>query len=463
MLLEQLSGGKSGLRGKCVQPCRRIYRQGEAQGKFFSCLDFSVDVLAKILLDIPQIRAWKIEGRKKGPHYVYYTVTAYRLLRDHGKDPQAKKDALELLERALGRPGTHYNVLPQRPQSPVGTEFQTGSGLLVGRVKTESGKCYLSPREALLSGDMLRVGYEDEAGFGTQRVGKFVPKHGRYYLQLARSVPSGEMPVFLVDRMEPALRKKMAALEAGLTKPDPLREEMPPQADLQEKRSGKPEGHARAARSRSLEEMTVYWDLSKHPGGAYWLSADTLPAARRDTSGRISWWLPPVIWPSEEEAFAALVADLLRAGARKFVLNAPWQTAFFPEPKKMDLWAGPFCNTGNPKAVSVLKDLGFSGVIITPELGEEDILSFPGRSPLPLGIVTKGGFPLSIARILSQTLKPDVLFSSPKGEGAWARQHGSNYFLYPNWELDLSEKARPASGGRVSDVRHPAGAGAQRR
>ena len=83
-------GGKSGLRGRCVQPCRRFYHQKSQNGRFFSCYDLSIDVLVKVMLDIPAIHAWKIEGRKKGPHYVYYTTRAYQLLRDYArKDPQA--------------------------------------------------------------------------------------------------------------------------------------------------------------------------------------------------------------------------------------------------------------------------------------------------------------------------------------------------------------------------------------
>ncbi|MDO5483916.1 MAG: peptidase U32 family protein, partial [Desulfovibrionaceae bacterium] len=137
-------GGKSGLRGRCVQPCRRVYRQGgpaiqalwqqaqekkgeagqhrkpaapsspprpqksmprskEHSGRFFSCLDLSLDVLAKTLLDIPHLVSWKIEGRKKGPHYVYHVVTAYRILRDNPGDAKARKYAEEVLEMALGR------------------------------------------------------------------------------------------------------------------------------------------------------------------------------------------------------------------------------------------------------------------------------------------------------------------------------------------------------------------------
>ena len=72
-------GGKSGLRGRCVQPCRRIYTipaQTPNSGKpqktaCFSCRDLELDVLVKTLMPLKNVRMWKIEGRKKGPHYVY--------------------------------------------------------------------------------------------------------------------------------------------------------------------------------------------------------------------------------------------------------------------------------------------------------------------------------------------------------------------------------------------------------
>ena len=70
------------------------YTQKDQSKRFFSCQDLSLDVLVKVLRTIPQIRTWKIEGRKKGPHTVFYTVKAYRILRDHGTDPKMKKEAL---------------------------------------------------------------------------------------------------------------------------------------------------------------------------------------------------------------------------------------------------------------------------------------------------------------------------------------------------------------------------------
>ncbi len=455
-------GGKSGLRGRCVQPCRRVYAQGERRSKAFSCLDLSLAVLVKVLRDIPQIRTWKIEGRKKGPHYVYYTVTAYRMLRDHGRDPQAKKDALSLLAHALGRPGTHYHFLPQRPQNPVRVTEDTGSGLMIGRVKGGGGQAYLNPREALLPGDMLRVGTEDESWHGTRRVGKFVPKGGRFHLKVTGGRgPGSGVAVYLVDRLEPALGEKMAAVqaqgdahfrqvvrcdrkqgEAAAPNPFPVGA-----AGRQRPRhiGGPGKGALGGKKGADPVSLTVYRRLVRRPGPGetgYWLSQETRAAAAQDAGGKLHWWLPPVIWPEDEAAWEDLVQAVCRDGGRRFVLNAPWQVALFQHPGRCRLWAGPFCNTANPAAVTVLKSLGFDGVVASPELGGEDLLLLPRQSPLPLGLVTTGVFPLSISRCLADTLLPEVLFTSPKGEGAWARRQGSDYWIYPDWKLDLSEKQR---------------------
>ena len=219
-------GGRSGLRGRCVQPCRRSYIQGDRPQRLFSCQDLSLDVLVKVLLTIPRIRAWKIEGRKKGPHYVYYTVRAYRLLRDHLDDPEeksrVKKDAQDLLAYALGRPGTHFGFLPQRPQNPVQPKISTASGLFLGKLRGDARKPYLQPRIPLLQDDLVRFGYEDEKGHLLLRVPRAVPAKGRLFV----TPPGGSagQPAFLIDRREDQLTRILAELEANLTPPDPAAE-----------------------------------------------------------------------------------------------------------------------------------------------------------------------------------------------------------------------------------------------
>lgn len=428
-------GGKSGLRGRCVQPCRRLYSHNKQTAKFFSCQDLSVDVLAKILLSIPQVRAWKIEGRKKGPHYVFNTVQAYRILRDQGSDPKMKKEALQLLAGALGRIGTHYNFLPQRPQSPVKVDVQTGSGLLVGNVKGTKEKPFIAVREELLCGDTLRIGYEDEPWHGKSRVRRFVPKKGRLFLKIvSKKRPAKGTPVFLTDRRDKTLENMLTALEGELDKIPKSQVDASNFCARLPQRSGK----------RSLAfELKVYRKIgNKKLRGrtGTWLPIKNPAGIPRGLVSKLWWWLPPVIWPEAETKTKGVVDFVLKKGGRNFVLNSPWQIALFTGAKGLNLWAGPFCNIANPLAVSSLVSLGFNGVIVSPELGREDYLLIPKYSPLPVGIVTAGNWPLCVSRTLAENMKTGRPFTSPKGEQAWVRQYGSDYWMFPNWELDIRAK-----------------------
>ncbi len=152
---------------------------------------------------------------------------------------------------------------------------------------------------------------------------------------------------------------------------------------------------------------------------------------------RIWWWLPPVTWPASEQETAAQVAQLQQRGARNFVLNTPWQIAWFEKTKRRNLWAGPFCNIANVLAIKVLADLGFKGVIVSPELSRKDYLALPRHSPLPLGMIVSGNWPLCVSRTLSDEVTLDEPFTSPKGEQGWVRRYGSDYWVYPNWRIDL--------------------------
>ncbi|MEG2005442.1 MAG: peptidase U32 family protein, partial [Bilophila sp.] len=204
-------GGKSGLRGRCVQPCRRMYTQRGHSGRFFSCLDLSLDVLAKTITDIPHVACWKIEGRKKGPHYVYHVVTAYKMLRDNPDDPQARKDAERILEMALGRPTTRARFLPQRSVAPTSPDTQTSSGRLVGKVQMNAGQPFFKPHIELLAYDYLRVGYEDESWHSTLPVQRRIPKAGTLALRVPfHKTPKTGTPVFLIDRREPELIQILA-------------------------------------------------------------------------------------------------------------------------------------------------------------------------------------------------------------------------------------------------------------
>lgn len=444
-------GGKSGLRGRCVQPCRRVYGQKGREGRFFSCMDLSLDVLTRGLLSLDRVRSWKIEGRKKGPHYVYHVTSAYRLLRDEPDNPEARREAERIIGLALGRPGTRSLFLPGRAESPTGLplakDAQTGSGLLCGRVdKDADGRYGMTPRIALLPKDYLRVGHEDEPWHCTLSVTRPAPQGERFALPLPRGKhPKPGTPVFLIDRKEAGLTALLAGWSRDLQKrtkektaredvsglrpamPPPLRAGGAKPLDVL-LRGSLP--HGKEAKS-GLKPGTVQ---------GLWLSPKALREISRTLFSRVSWWLPPVIWPDEEDAWARLVLAARRGGARHFVCNSPWQAAFFSSGSGLSLAAGPFCNIANAPAIARLAGMGFESVIVSPEMGEEDILALPGQSPLPLGIVLDGFWPMGISRHQAPPLKAQHGFQSPKGEEFWMRRFGQNTWIYPAWPLDLSAR-----------------------
>lgn len=432
-------GGKSGLRGRCVQPCRRLYTRPSKKVhplRMFSCMDLSLDVLTKPLLNIPQVKAWKIEGRKKGPHYVFYTVKAYQLLRDQPKDPQAKKMAQDYLDQALGRPSSHSIFLPQRPHQPVNPDKDTGSGRFIGKVKKAGKKPYFQPFEPLMPGDFVRIGYEDEKGHSTMRIRKSVPKGGRMDIPGGRGpTPAPGTRVFLIDRREPGLTKLLNELQRDLNKqPDPGTATSTftlsplPQARLRRKTfmyvsRGLPHG-------KSGSEMGI------------WLSKRPLGDVPRGLAKRVWWWLPPVIWPDEEQAWQEMINQAQRANPAGFVLNAPWQVGMFDPASMPKLMAGPFCNISNGQAVAELADMGFESAIISPELSKNEILALPDQSPLPLGFMIKGLWPLGISRVLAEAVQLDEPYQSPKRETLFVKKYGQNNWIFPGWEVDLSHEQR---------------------
>lgn len=425
-------GGKSGLRGRCVQPCRRRYQQKDKRSAFFSCDDLSLDVLVRPLAGVSKVRSWKIEGRKKGPHYVYHTVKAYTMLRDAGNDPQQRKTALALLDMALGRPGSHYNFLGHRPSNPLVDREQTGSGRLLGRVRG-GGRPYISPREPLKSGDLLRIGYEDQAGHQMLKIRRDMPKGGRIDVPRGARPPAQDSPVFLVDRRERELVAVLAELRSRLrTARETPGSTFSPTLPKPARYTNKP------------REMDVWRILPKRLGTqseqAVWLVPGLERSISRNIFGRIWWWLPPVVWPEEELEWIRCLENMVRLGARQFVLNAPWQTGLFTRPDRVSFWAGPMCNIANPMALAELARLGFVGAYVSPELDGKSLLSLPALSPLPLGIVAKGLYPLCVSRIISDNLREREIFQSPKGERFWSRTYGRLVWTFPNWTLDLSPK-----------------------
>lgn len=76
-LISSLAGGRSGNRGRCAQPCRKLYTHEKSSGYIMSMKDMCTitDIPALIEAGVDSL---KIEGRMKNEYYVAQVVAAYK-------------------------------------------------------------------------------------------------------------------------------------------------------------------------------------------------------------------------------------------------------------------------------------------------------------------------------------------------------------------------------------------------
>lgn len=497
-------GGKSGLRGRCVQPCRRVYSQGKNSARFFSSLDLSLESLVQTLLPLTAIKSWKIEGRKKSPHYVYHTTKAYRILRDNPNDATAVAEAKKLLQYAISRTTI---ALPKQYKeiTPVNLTLRTNTGICVGEVlaqqslhdkkfseeqyavlisylqqnansatiskkqRLETVQKYLlqvfseskqlpskhtqkstHPKktqstatiphillleEPLFPGDKIRIGYEDEAWHCSVRINKHYAQGSAFLLHLAKQIPAkASVFAYLIDRKTAIPKKILQSLTQELASlsihspPSPHYEYLFPKAH---KTRSTP-------RMYTVQSSIPKGRTNKVHGLSLWISQKTVRAISRTVVPKVCWWLPPVVWEKEEDTLRSMVHTLIRRGARHFVCNEFFQYALLPE--KAEKILGPFCNAANIATLSFAKSVGYTKAIVSTELSKEDYSLIAKQSPIPLGIVTRGFYPIGITRFTPVGFNQKHVFTSTQKESFWVRKYGANYWYYPTWELDLSQK-----------------------
>ncbi|MFV0436586.1 MAG: peptidase U32 family protein [Desulfopila sp.] len=172
-LFSSYLGGKSGLRGRCVQPCRRGYGQGGKRGGkggrsgyLFSMNDLDgLEAVPELVQS--GVASIKIEGRQRSARYVEKVVSAYRLMLDADAEsaatalPQARDLIGEAMSRKTG-PGYFFSPQPPEAISPL---HSGNLGLHLGRSTGSKGtggdpKLILRLKAPLALGDRLRLHFE---------------------------------------------------------------------------------------------------------------------------------------------------------------------------------------------------------------------------------------------------------------------------------------------------------------
>lgn len=469
-LFSSLHGGKSSLRGRCVQPCRRRYLWEEGQGRsrgrgrgdkrggrdaggyLFSMNDLSAIELLPELARAGVV-SLKIEGRLRSTEYVRLTTRAYRLALDNIALSGAAREAMldearSLLHGAMGRRAFSGYLRGGNPTGAISPQHSGNIGHFLGRVTAVAARgraeaaVALRLRHAIGLGDRLRL-HDDASGERLAFTLKALSLAGR---PVRRADAGAEVRVglppeartLLTARFSGSLyRVDVAGEDKGRTVAVP-RPSVPPAWD---RRRAAAVLHALrpSAAPPPSPRRPVWWvrvatvaeallrfprqperilvplgreslgHVSRHRGGL---------ARRRE---RIIWCLPPIIQPEEQEAYEQAIGRLLDDGFRQFQLAHFSQVPFFAEQRERSVLFGDFtCNILNGETLRLFHELGLIGAQLPLDADSETLaatLAEARRSPgLRVGLTVYGRPALFTSRLAVDHFRFGRAFASPKGE-----------------------------------------------
>lgn len=180
-LFSSYLGGKSGLRGRCVQPCRRAYSAGGKgvsgmgkstgkkgdSGRYLFSMNDLTGLEAVHFLQEAGISSLKIEGRLRSAHYVHSIVGAYRKVLD--ADPKNQEAALAeakiLADQAMGRKTSSGYFFSPQPAEAISPYHSGNMGTHLGRFTAtrkvgDQLTCRFVTKADLAVGDRLRLHVE---------------------------------------------------------------------------------------------------------------------------------------------------------------------------------------------------------------------------------------------------------------------------------------------------------------
>lgn len=167
-------GGNSGNRGRCKQPCRRLYSlEGGEQKYALSLADLCVGEDVDKLLSAG-VYSLKIEGRMRRPEYVAAAVRYYRgLLEKTDKKSFDPGHALSDLKRTYNRGNYTKGLAFGQDKRFLSSAVQGHIGEKVGVIKVVNGQYFVECRETFSTGDgfkILREGKEVGGGIFVKSV-----------------------------------------------------------------------------------------------------------------------------------------------------------------------------------------------------------------------------------------------------------------------------------------------------
>ncbi len=460
-LFSSYLGGKSGLRGRCVQPCRRRYQwkqQGKKPGYYFSMNDLSgIDLIHG--LQKAGVSSFKIEGRLRSAHYVSTVVKAYRMVIDADDgDKKTLANAKELLDKAMGRKTSQGYFSSEQSKELISPYHSGNIGMYLGQAGkgTGKGKVSLVLKQSIQAGDRLRL-HQEDTGERVAFTLRNITRNGRkifqanpgdsIILEVPAVVKKGDS-LFKVDsRMAREAERKKSGLDARQYNPTvkkllqkTKRKVSTIQKSLapgQTSRKNKPAAGRRTKGSSAAMPRTFIKidDLQVLKLRLPVMPELLLVELNRKTFNdfqhqkknvkkfqhKMVWCLPPILLENEMDFFSKAINLLIKNNFRTWQIGHVGQQLFFDRKERLNLLGDYTLNILNSQGLYALKALKLQSVQAAIEIDREslgDILSSKSatKAGVDLGMTVYGTPPLFTARPMASHFIYAQPFVSPRGE-----------------------------------------------
>ena len=192
-LFSSMLGGRSGNRGVCAQPCRKLYTLREQEGHLLSTADiFLIDALPDLMRI--GIDAVKIEGRMRNPVYVYLTSKVYSNAIKRAKDGEKvllTPREREMLEVVFNRGFTKGYLLEN---SVMQRDYPESRGLSLGKARFD-GEEFTLKTESLQLGDGITL-YKNNEKIGGFEIASTQREKDCLILKPPFKIPKGEYHIY---------------------------------------------------------------------------------------------------------------------------------------------------------------------------------------------------------------------------------------------------------------------------
>jgi len=434
-LFSSYLGGKSGLRGRCVQPCRRAYSSGsrskktggkkQGSGYIFSMNDLSGFEALPGLRDAG-VSSLKIEGRLRSAHYVKHIVRAYRIVLDCSPEntEEAVVEAKLLAAEAMSRKVSSGYFFSPQPAEAITPYHSGNTGIHLGRFSVikmvgDEYVCRFILKADLAIGDRIRLhaepsgervafrikklfvaGKEQDRARGGERVTIALPSQPKSVF------PKGHIEVYKVDSGSTAgtVLKSQLAINVSRQEIEKLRQGLKGQVDsicLNVCR----ESIAERVPGQQVKKVKKQQYFRKHVSNdipiEWWLRTDSIKSVKRQLpfspqrlllsfekqlvsqagqiknylgrdARKVIWALPPLIMENDLARCRKQIQQLIRSGYRDFQVGHISQALFFHN-EKVRLFADYTINIMNSRAFDLVEETGFSGAQLGIEMDKKSL------------------------------------------------------------------------------------------